>query len=150
MKLCSTSNCSKSPRFFYTQQSSNRGHFIILFKKYGAPRCNCHKTMHSLFDAGSIPDSAFIFYATYFHIMLLPIVAFTFLISSGHEYYLAVSHMSHFLTLFEKLLTFLVGSELTTRDDLLSVDSNTLPLCHGRLRTYIVICIFMFKFPLII
>ena len=40
--------------------------------------------MHSLLDAGSNPDSAFIFYASYFHIMLQPIVAFTFLISSGH------------------------------------------------------------------
>ena len=30
--------------------------------------------------------------------------------------------MSHFLPLFVKLLTFLVGFELTTRDDLLSID----------------------------
>ena len=35
------------------------------------------------------------------------------------------------------------------RDDLLPIDSNTLPLCHGRLRTCIVICIFIFKFALI-
>ena len=57
--------------------------------------------------------------------------------------------MSYFLPLFVKLLTFLVGFELTTPDDLLSIDSNTLPLCHGRLRTCIVICIFIFKFALI-
>ena len=57
--------------------------------------------------------------------------------------------MSHFLPLFVKLLMFLVGFELTTRDDLLSIDSNTLPLCHGRLRTCIVSCIFIFKFTLI-
>ena len=57
--------------------------------------------------------------------------------------------MSHFLHLFVKLLTFLVGFELTTRDDLLSIDSNTLPLCHGILRTCVVICIFIFKFEFI-
>ena len=56
--------------------------------------------------------------------------------------------MSQFLPLFVKLLMFLVGFELTTRDDLLSVDSNTLPLCHGRLRNCIVICIFILKFAL--
>ena len=38
--------------------------------------------------------------------------------------------MSHFSPQFVKLLTFIVGFELTTRDDLLSIDSNTLPLCH--------------------
>ena len=58
-------------------------------------------------------------------------------------------YMSHFLPLFVKLLTFIVGFELTTRDDFLSVDSNTLPLCHGRLRTCIFICIFIFKFAFI-
>ena len=56
--------------------------------------------------------------------------------------------MSHFLPLFVKLLTFLVGFKLTTRDDLLSIDSNTLPLCHGKLKTYFAICIFIFKFEL--
>ena len=74
----------------------------------------------------------------------------SYFIRSCCEYYLAVFHMSHFLTLFVKLLTFfLVGFELKTLDDLLSIESNPLPLCHGRLRTRIVICIFMFKFPLI-
>ena len=48
--------------------------------------------------------------------------------------------MLHYFHLFLKLLTFLVGFELTTVD-LLPVDSNTLPLCHGRLLTYIVIYI---------
>ena len=55
---------------------------------------------------------------------------------------LAVFYMSHFLPLFVKLLTLLVGFELTTLDDLLSIDSN------GKLRTCIVICIFIFKFEL--
>ena len=73
----------------------------------------------------------------------------SYFIRSCCEYYLTVFHMSHFLTLFVKLLTLIVGFKLTTRDDLLSIDSNTLPMCHGRLRTCIVICIFMFKFPLI-
>ena len=53
----------------------------------------------------------------------------------------------HSLPLFLKLLTYLVGFELTT-SDLLPVDSNTLPLCHGKLGTCIVICIFIFKFGL--
>ena len=73
----------------------------------------------------------------------------SYVIRSCYACYLAVFHMSHFFPLFVKLLTFLVGFELTTRDDLLSIDSNTLPLCHGRLRTCIVICIFIFKFELI-
>ena len=72
----------------------------------------------------------------------------SYFIRSCCECYLAVFHMSHFLPLFVKLLMFLVGFELTTLDDLLSIDSNTLPLCHGRLRTCIVICIFIFKFAL--
>ena len=55
--------------------------------------------------------------------------------------------MLHSLPLFLKLLTYLVGFELTTAD-LLPVDSNTLPLCHRRLRIHIVICIFIFKFGL--
>ena len=73
----------------------------------------------------------------------------SYFIRSCCEYYLAVFHMSHFLILFVKLLTFLVGFELTMRDDLLSIESNTSPMSHGRLRTCIVICIFMLKFPLI-
>ena len=40
--------------------------------------------MHSFLDAGSRPDAAFIFYASYFHIMFYPSAAFTFLMSSGH------------------------------------------------------------------
>ena len=55
--------------------------------------------------------------------------------------------MLHSLPLFLKLLTHLVGFELTPLD-LLPVDSNTLPLCHGRLGTCIVICIFIFKIGL--
>ena len=73
----------------------------------------------------------------------------SYVIRSCWECYLAVFYKSHFLPLFVKLLMLLVGFELTTRDDFLSIDSNTLPLCHGRLRTCIVICIFMFKFALI-
>ena len=56
--------------------------------------------------------------------------------------------MLHYLLQFLKLLTYPVGFEPTT-SDLLPVDSNTLPLCHGRLRTCIDICIFIFKFALI-
>ena len=51
--------------------------------------------------------------------------------------------MLHSLPLFLKLLTYLVGFELTI-SDLLPVDSNTLPLCHGRLGTCIVICVFIY------
>ena len=51
------------------------------------------------------------------------------------------------IPLFFKLRTYLVSFELTPAD-LLPVDSNTLPLCHGRLGTCIVICIFIFKFGL--
>ena len=40
--------------------------------------------MQPFLDAGSNPDSAFIFYASYFHIMFKPIAAFTFFMSSGH------------------------------------------------------------------
>ena len=50
--------------------------------------------------------------------------------SPNHE-----NRIREIFSLFVKLLTFLVGFELTTPDDLLSVDSNTLPLCHGRLHT---------------
>ena len=67
-----------------------------------------------------------------------------YVIRSCFECHLTVFYMSHFLPLFVKLLTFLVGFELTTRDDLLSVDSNTLPLCHGRLWTCFVICICLY------
>ena len=56
--------------------------------------------------------------------------------------------MLHSFHLFLKLLiTHLVDFKLTTAD-LVPVDSNTLPLCHGRLRRCIVICIFIFKFGL--
>ena len=55
--------------------------------------------------------------------------------------------MLHSIPLFLKLLTYLVGFELTI-SDLLLVDFNTLPLCHGRLGTWVVICIFIFKFGL--
>ena len=55
--------------------------------------------------------------------------------------------MLHSLPLFLKLLTYLVGFELTPAE-LLPVDSNTLPLCQGRLRKCIVICKFIFKFGL--
>ena len=55
--------------------------------------------------------------------------------------------MLHSLPLLLKLLTFLVGFELTPAD-LLPADFNTLPLCHGRLGTCIVICIFIFKYGL--
>ena len=53
----------------------------------------------------------------------------------------------HSFPLFLKLLTHVVGFELTPAD-FLPVDSNTLPLCHGRLGTCIVICIFIFKLGL--
>ena len=55
--------------------------------------------------------------------------------------------MLHSFPLFLKLLTYLVDFKLTPAD-LLPVDSNTSPLCHGRLGTRIVICIFIFKFCL--
>ena len=55
--------------------------------------------------------------------------------------------MLHSLPLFLKLFTYLVGFELTPAD-LLPVDSNTLPLSHGRLGTCIIICIFIFKYSL--
>ena len=52
--------------------------------------------------------------------------------------------MIHFLPLFVKLLAFSLVSNWWPRDDLLPIDSNTLPLCHGRRRTCI--HIFIFKF----
>ena len=54
--------------------------------------------------------------------------------------------MSHFLPLFVKLLTFLVGFELTTRDDLLSIDSNTLPLCHCATGDYGHVLLFVYLY----
>ena len=55
--------------------------------------------------------------------------------------------MLHSFPLFLKLLTYLVGFELTPAD-LLPVNSDTLPLCHGRLGTCIDICVFIFIFCL--
>ena len=59
------------------------------------------KTMHSFLDAGSNPDSVFILYASYFHIMLKPNVAFTFLIVIRCENYLTVFHVTFFTSIYE-------------------------------------------------
>ena len=54
----------------------NADHWTFLFKKAAHQRCR--KTMHSFLDAGSHPDSAFIFYESFFLIMYYPITALNF------------------------------------------------------------------------
>ena len=131
---------------------------IHIFNKKEVALQSCHKTMHPFLDVGSNPDSAFIILCIIFshYVLTNCSIYISYVIRSCCEcYYLAAFHISHFLPLFVKLPTFivlwptfLVGFELTTRDDLLSVDSDTVPLSHGRPRTCIVIWIFIFKFTL--
>ena len=118
---------------------------------------------HSFSDAGSNPDHGFERnVCRYTHLSFRNYLSNHVLTNysihvnrSYLEYHLVVFEchafssfwMLHSLHLFLKLITYLVGFELTPAD-LLPVDSNTLPLCHGRLGTCIVICIFVFKFGL--
>ena len=74
------------------------------------------KMMHSFLEAGSHPDSAFMNHFSHYELTNYSIYIF-YVIRSCCECYLAVFHMSHFLSLFVKLLCFPVCFELTTRDD---------------------------------
>ena len=57
---------------------------LYIFNLKSVALLSCRKTMHAFLDAGSNPDSAFVFYASYFHIMFQSIAVFTFIMSSDH------------------------------------------------------------------